>query len=82
MKRFLVPNTGKVAKYSHSLHLNILGVLCLLLCAAESAWPLLGGYVPISPALFATFAGLFTALAIPARFIIHKQLSGDPDADK
>lgn len=82
VKRFLVPNVGKVAKYSHSFHLNALGLLCLLVCGAESAWPLLGGYVPISPILSGSLAGVFTALAIPARFIIKKQLSGDRDADK
>ncbi|TGT90908.1 MULTISPECIES: hypothetical protein [unclassified Mesorhizobium] len=78
----LLPNTGKVVRHSHSLHLNAFGFVCWVLCGAEYAWPLLGGYVPISPVPFALLAGLFAALAIPARVIVQKQLSGAPDADK
>lgn len=78
----LVPNTGKVVRHSHSLHLNVLGLLCWLLCGAEAAWPFLGGYVPVSPILFGVLAGLLTALAIPARVVLQRQLSGDRDADQ
>lgn len=78
----LVPNTGKVALHSHSLHLNILGFVCWLLCVGEVVWPMLGDYLSIPPVLFIALAGLFTGLAIPARFILSKQLSGGSNADK
>ncbi|RWP69560.1 hypothetical protein [Mesorhizobium sp.] len=77
----LVPNSNKVARHSFSLHLNALGFACIMLCMLETAWPFLAGYLAISPVLFAVLAGLFTGLALPARFIIQKQLSGADDAD-
>ncbi|MGX7874447.1 hypothetical protein ACVDG5_018295 [Mesorhizobium sp. ORM6] len=82
MKRFLVPNVGKVARHSHCFHLNALGFICWLLCIAEVVWPMLGDYVKLPPLLFIALAGLFTGLAIPARFIISKQLSGASHADR
>ncbi|RWX60543.1 hypothetical protein EN780_31760 [Mesorhizobium sp. M4B.F.Ca.ET.089.01.1.1] len=78
----LVPNSGRVARYSHSLHLNILSLVCWLLCIADVVWPMLGDYLKMPPLLFIALAGLFTALAIPARFVLSKQLSGASHADR
>ncbi|RWF33730.1 hypothetical protein [Mesorhizobium sp.] len=82
IRSFFVPNVGAVAKHSHSFHFNALCFLCLAVVMLESAWPYLADYLPISPVAFAILAGLFSGLALPARFIISKQLSGAPDADK
>ncbi|RWI96423.1 MAG: hypothetical protein EOR22_06600 [Mesorhizobium sp.] len=80
IRPFLVPNVGAVAKHSRSFHLNALAFLCLVVLMLDSAWPFLAGYVPIPPVLFAILAGLFSGLALPARFVISNQLSGAPDA--
>lgn len=80
IRPFLVPNVGKVAKHSRSFHFNALAFLCLIVLMLDSAWPYLAGYLPIPPVAFAILAGLFTGLALPARFVISKQLSGAPDA--
>lgn len=82
IRPLMVQNAGKVARHSRSFHLNALAFLCLIVLMLDSAWPFLVGYVPIPPVAFAILAGLFSGLALPARFIISKQLSGAPDADK
>ncbi|MER9524070.1 hypothetical protein NKI96_10840 [Mesorhizobium sp. M0292] len=78
----LVSNTGKVLRHSYSLHLNLLGFICWLLCIGETIWPLLGGYLPVSPIIFVALTGVFTGLAMPARVVVQRQLSGDRDADQ
>lgn len=68
--------------HSYGHHLNAVGVLCLVLCMVEIAWPYLGDYLPISPILFGTLSGLFGGVGILARSVLTSQLSGDSDADE
>ena len=49
--------------------------LAAFLSGVEVALPLLEGYLPVPPRLFATFSGLATAGAFVARFLAQKDLS-------
>lgn len=51
--------------------------LAFVLTALEVALPLLDGYLPIPPGIFALASGLATAGAFVARLIAQKKLEGD-----
>lgn len=73
----LVANWRAVLTRAWSVRLM---ALAAFFTALEAALPLLNGYLPIPPLTFAMLSGVCSGLALFARFVAQKSISGGSDA--
>ena len=78
LKLSLVPDWKVVLRHAWSVRLMIIAAL---LSGLEVALPLLQGFLPIRPGIFALLTSLVVAGAFVARFVVQAKVSG-PKADE
>lgn len=70
----LVANWRGVLRRAWSIHLSVAACVMALLSGFDAAWPLLSGFIPISPVAFAVIAGLLSMAAIVSRLVYQAEL--------
>lgn len=70
----LVANWRRVLRHAWSVHLNVGALVMAALAGIDTAWPLLGGFLPISPVVFAVLAGVFSMASILARALYQEKV--------
>jgi len=65
----LVANWRRVLRHAWSVHLSVAACAMAVCAGLDTAWPLLGGLLPISPIVFAVLGGVFSCAAVVSRVI-------------